>query len=224
MLQPEKKYIPIEQFVQISPNAIPEGFFAKGRFDLLQYCPQYDPTRWDRDKNCYIYALDWPEAANDWIFDVGDIYAYNNQCVDLEEGSYLDYRQKQLKNIDALRYLQLIQECAQLDGLEFVSGVNEDTPASQIPMRQGFYLVVLYIDPEELDHHWYRLDNSGYWSQKRGEQDPEKTDASHNMIIDPRRANREGWTMFGGFFYVPAGGGATLFTASDSSSEENSNK
>lgn len=201
---------PMDEFVSMSPEGAPQGFFGNQNLQRLASCPQYGVHVWTRDQNCYIYALNWPKASKSFVFDVGDIYGAGRPDIDLSETSFLAYRMAQMKKLKGEAYRDLVRECAQLDGLIAIN-VAKDIDPLEIPVRAGYYLVVLYIDPDDNEHHWYRLDRTGYWSQKEGEMDPTNLDGSQELIIDPRRAERGPWKMFGGFFYVPAGGGEALY-------------
>jgi hypothetical protein len=64
--------------------------------------------------------------------------------------------------------------------------------------------VALTVWPD-WDHHWYRLDRDGTWSHKVGWGVARNYDESHNVITDPRTADRGGYTDFCGFFCVCKG-------------------
>jgi hypothetical protein len=51
--------------------------------------------------------------------------------------------------------------------------------------------VALVISTSDiLDYHWYRLDDTGFWSHKPGRTPATNLDASNNTISDPETANR----------------------------------
>jgi len=66
------------------------------------------------------------------------------------------------------------------------------------------HLVALVIDPG-WDYHWYRKDNTGYWSHKLGSSPAIHFDNSGNLIADPRDANRGNYTNFCTFMVVHHG-------------------
>jgi len=61
--------------------------------------------------------------------------------------------------------------------------------------------VALVIAPN-YDFHWYRLDNSGFWSHKPGSTAARNYDNSNQPITDPRTADRGPYTDFCGFYCV----------------------
>ena len=56
-----------------------------------------------------------------------------------------------------------------------------------------------------IDYHWYRQDDTGYWSHKPGHTRATDRDASGNVIVDPRDCNL-GIYSFTTFYYAPKGG------------------
>jgi hypothetical protein len=61
--------------------------------------------------------------------------------------------------------------------------------------------VALVIAPG-YDFHWYRQDDTGWWSHKPGCGEARNWDESHNSISDPSTANRGVYTQFCGYFCV----------------------
>jgi hypothetical protein len=66
------------------------------------------------------------------------------------------------------------------------------------------HLVALVIWPN-VDFHWYRKGNNGWWSHKPGGTQVTNRDNSGNFISDPRTANRGGYTDFCTFMVVMHG-------------------
>lgn len=62
-------------------------------------------------------------------------------------------------------------------------------------------LVGLFIWPR-WDYHWFRMDQSGFWSHKPGGTAVTNVDNSGKMIKDPRLADRGRYTDFCGFMVV----------------------
>jgi len=84
------------------------------------------------------------------------------------------------------------------DGLQ--SGVNLDNLWDTSGLPNG-HVVALVIDPGN-DFHWYRMEADGTWTHKPGSTPATSLDNSGNPITDPRTADRDGYTDFGGFFWV----------------------
>jgi hypothetical protein len=68
----------------------------------------------------------------------------------------------------------------------------------------GYYLIALVVAKGK-DYHWYRQDDSGYWSHKPGHTKATNLDASGKVIVDPRECNL-GIYSFTNFYYAPKGG------------------
>lgn len=68
--------------------------------------------------------------------------------------------------------------------------------------RRGYYLVALAI-AEGYDYHWYRQDENGEWTHKRGSTEAINIDSDGKKITNPEKCNRGFYTQFGGYFYVP---------------------
>ena len=67
------------------------------------------------------------------------------------------------------------------------------------------FKVALVIDPtpNNEDYHWYRQDDNGNWSHKRGQDKAKNVDESKKPITDPRKADRATYTDFCECFCVP---------------------
>lgn len=66
------------------------------------------------------------------------------------------------------------------------------------------HLVALVIWPGR-DYHWYRKGKDGKWSHKPGQTAVTNLDNSGNVIVDPRHADRGGYTQFCTFMIVKHG-------------------
>lgn len=81
----------------------------------------------------------------------------------------------------------------------FRERLKKDSPGSYLEKFDnaclpGFYKVFLTLDPEN-DYHWYRQDNSSYWSHKPGSTNVINVDASGKKIENPLIANRKYETL-----------------------------
>lgn len=79
-----------------------------------------------------------------------------------------------------------------------------DKKKKPIP-KEGYYLVALVVAPFR-DYHWFRQDENNLWTHKRGAFDTLETDFSNKKITDPEKCDRNYYTDFGGYFYVPNDG------------------
>jgi RHS repeat-associated protein len=150
--------------------------------DLCDRCsractaPSFRPKLWNdlrpvigiqTRNNCYSYACNKP---------------YGHPAGGLPQPGYS-------KNLPfAAKTCKAILANAFVDGCAIPMPANKQCPP-------GLHRVQLYISPGKApypgwDQHWYRQDDNGYWSHKRGHLPAEDTDASGNKIVDPRQADR----------------------------------
>lgn len=85
-----------------------------------------------------------------------------------------------------------IRASAQRDGLTWI---GQNLPSDQPTV--GHY-VALFMWPN-VNFHWIRKDNSGYWSHKPGQTPVKDTDNSGQKIVDPRKSDFSPWSQFCGF-------------------------
>lgn len=160
--------------------------------------PSYDEAHWkdtvqdeySSENNCYSYALNnrdikalnpgWV-AYSKGLIDKKDLFFYWDDSM-----PFNDYCQKNI-------------ELAELDGLVHVK--------DEFSMQPGKHLIALAVRESKeygRDYHWYRLDNDGYWSHKRGTDYPiTKRDGKDSLITNPAHANRGLYKHFAGYFLVP---------------------
>jgi hypothetical protein len=83
------------------------------------------------------------------------------------------------------------------DGLQRVRGKPIE--------RKGYSLLALFFPTKRKDYndfHWYRKDDSGRWSQKRGTAQAQEIDDAGDLIDDPKRACDTHY-KFHSFFLLP---------------------
>ena len=83
-----------------------------------------------------------------------------------------------------------LQYGSELDGL-----VRIEAPSNVCLPTPNGNLAALVIWPE-VDYHFYRLDNDGFFSHKPGQTAARNVDNSGQMIRDPRTADRGPYTVF----------------------------
>jgi len=91
-----------------------------------------------------------------------------------------------------------VNDCGDVGAASQRDGQISVGPPATTP-EQGHF-IALFIWPNE-DFHWYRLDSSGMWSHKPGQNTARDTDNSMNTIHDPRSCNRGPYTIFCGFYH-----------------------
>lgn len=136
--------------------------------DVIQhYAPIYNPGRWNDvqliqwNNNCYNYAN---QKITNSFAQPGR--ASGNPIVG---------------DITADKTLR----SAESDGL-WKMDVPNHAPVPEAPPQPNC-LVALVVAPG-VDYHWYRLDNTGYWSHKPGPTPATNLDGDGNKITDPRKA------------------------------------
>lgn len=163
----------------------------------------YEFWKWEMQKdkaNCYAYVLNtygnvgyrpYPGSVQ-----YGGNESYTGSHVSL---SYIKNNITQLLATDAPYY----------NG-KTITSTSENARAGT---RQYKIAVVFTADnpsyPDIGDFHFYRQDYTGYWSHKLGFNSIRQTDASGNMIENPRTADRDHWndgsynySKWGGFYMV----------------------
>ena len=132
--------------------------------------PLFDPDIWNEmdirvKNNCYSYALDFIEC--DIFGGLNPGYTEDKISIPIERLNLNDVLELALRN-------QRIKKPTLLNKLGFG--------------KRGYYPVYLVID-EGIDYHWYRQDNDGLWSHKRGITEVLNYDGSNRIIVNPKRAN-----------------------------------
>lgn len=149
-------------------------------------------TKYLKDKtNCYSYAVN------------AQINPTTNSFEYMQPGQTIgvDITYDDLLNTNYI--ISLIKNDASTLGFVFeIINDNEACPA-------GCYKVALFIDDQSpiYDYHWYRQNSDGTWSHKPGNTDVTKFDSSGEIIMDPRKANRNpayglNYNNFIGFFVI----------------------
>lgn len=79
------------------------------------------------------------------------------------------------------------------DGLRLVDSIDQ--------CQAGEQVVALFNMPE-MDFHWYRLEETGFWTHKMGRKAPTDLDRSGKVITDVMTADRGQYRYFCGYFCV----------------------
>lgn len=141
--------------------------------------PTYKPDFWNNDpnirgsNNCYSYAINRPflpdgtprkadrNAKPQPGFPPGSRGGPKNNCDSVKAGAKND-------------------------------GLIDPDKCGECPT--GWFKVYLVVDPDEPgkfgDYHWYRQDEDGTWSHKRGTNNVRNVDAAGKPILDPSKCDR----------------------------------
>jgi len=138
------------------------------------YEPKYRPKKWNDGKriqdnhNCYAYLLDSIVAKRTGKPQPGYFSGFSH--LDTPDYNCKEFLNRLKKDIPNLYLTSFDKRC-----------------------KKGFYKGFIALDPkkEDQDYHFYRQDNSGYWSHKPGRQEAIDYDANGKKIRNPLKANRK---------------------------------
>lgn len=201
---------------EYSNNAIyKDEWIIEMLLPLSGYELDYDTSIWSGSpsnyNNCYAYALNnqvYPGTNNIWLMQQPGEY-YGSQITSIDADEIIEA----VKN-DFIKYNQDYGL-----NVSFITGPNNSSLDANFICPAGTYKVALVLS--SYDYHWYRQDSDGYWSHKRGNTPITRLDNSGNLIVDPRTANRDGYSIFVGFFAVT--GWNNLYNSSKGSYEHINN-
>jgi len=169
---PKFIYLPKKQFEE---EAIKTNLNNKGKTKLSPKSgsePKYEPKKWNDSKvinnhNCYSYAVDRINLK---------------RTGKPQPGYYAGY-----PHINDNEY-----NCK-----SFYNRLQSDIPGMYLttfeqPCKKGFHKSFMAIDDKksDQDYHFYREDDSGYWSHKPGKTEVSDIDASGKKIENPLIADR----------------------------------
>ncbi|QGZ42659.1 hypothetical protein IP92_04873 [Pseudoduganella flava] len=189
--------------------------------------PPYEPNAWNTHNvrvktNCYAYACNdrYDKEGNDELPHPGLLLAqyYPAEFVSYMATGHAEYEKVARKpqpaggfaaparTVEAdVRFRVMLDDMARgkmnMAGLK--SCIGSEQPGYQPANIPGHYLAALFI--AENDYHWYRQDNTGYWSHKPGQGEATNLDVAGRLIRDPRVRPLPGYRL-SGFYHVPKGG------------------
>jgi hypothetical protein len=167
--------------------------------------PKFEPDKWNKDfklaNNCYNYVANQVSERVQKALDDNLIP--------------IDKNDKPVLSIPGMAggkppakppwTCKNVKEGAEADGFKSEIGGKPVTKDSKCP--EGCWKVALVIapddpkDPKKNDFHFYRQDDDGNWSHKRGlNGDATNKDFSGKVITDPEKADRGKYTEFCGYF------------------------
>lgn len=133
---------------------------------IQHYAPVLNLDRWNSDpliqgnNNCYNYAND--KITNSFA----------------QPGTGSGHPYQEITPEEMLR-------ASEYDGLVQLN-VSASDPPPEAPEQPN--CVVALVVAEDVDFHWYRLDDNGLWSHKPGSSRARNHDGNGNLISDPRKA------------------------------------
>lgn len=159
----------------------------------------YKPDLWNqcqKSTNCYSYAVNV------------QINPTTNSFEKMQPGQASGQTIKEEDLLDTDKVLSVIQSDANILGFGFIKINAKDL------YPNGMYKVAFVIDNQDLygdpfgrDYHWYRQNSDGTWSHKPGTTRVRKDDYSNEIIMDPRKCNRDAgnglnYNLFVGFYAI----------------------
>lgn len=170
--------------------------------------PRYEPERWNlgigdpvqRNNNCYAYAVNDLQVDRPGKPQPGQ-----------RAGRPMDYFNRE-GEIDTRRLQRAIDADGRGGNISFLG----NTPESTLAAPADTYIVALVVDRNDgvQDYHWYRHNPDGSWSGKSGSMPATNLDASGELVLDPRTADRNygsgsrgtlNYTEFVGYYAVRVG-------------------
>ena len=162
------------------------------------YEPLYEPLKWNnninikKSHNCYSYML------NDISHKLSNICKKGNcKYINSQPGHYSNMTKKvNTKDTNCKGLLNRVKsDNPKIYDIDFKEKCKEE-----------YYKGALSVTPQK-SYHFYRQDNTGYWSGKDGSRKATNLDASNKLIIDPKKADRKykhsNFNEFCGYFCVP---------------------
>ncbi|MCL1816464.1 MAG: hypothetical protein FWG43_02540, partial [Clostridiales bacterium] len=202
-----KTYVDLKTFAKAAGFGIGLRFYirgtigANGLLPTSEYEPNFDVVAWrggsekypalDGDimwtTNCYAYALDLkhnPFEKGEQLFDPD-----SPQPGSLSTGKYTQ-NSSVTKPGDVLD-VKVIFGAARKDAWALGNDFARSDKWEKAPA--GMYKVALALGTyrKKPDYHWYRQDDTGYWSHKPNEMLPTDLDWNRNRITDPETAIRK---------------------------------
>lgn len=165
--------------------------------------PKYEPELWNNDirtqnaHNCYSYALNLIHHKESILCGKYMKKTKDNYCKMLKPqpgrySGFLDeYDNKRTYTCEKL-HQRIIGDNPHIIKIE----EGQECP-------DGYYKIALAIKKDLSDYHFYRQDNTGYWSHKNGSNPAKNTDESNKLIKDPKTADRGEYLNFCGYYMVP---------------------
>ena len=143
--------------------------------------PPYDPGKWNNDptireqNNCYNYGND----------KITNTFAQPGKGSGVEGPTPPD--------------------CAGTGAAAERDGLTRISDPSSTPIEGHFIALVIAPFPSQPDFHWYRRDDNGMWSHKRGAFPAQNTDFKDELISSPEACDRGPYTIFCGYYHtIPA--------------------
>ncbi|HTE53011.1 MAG TPA: hypothetical protein VK698_19295 [Kofleriaceae bacterium] len=163
--------------------------------DLIQRI-EWPPTiHWPQRSTCPC-APDWEPS---WWNDAGPVQ-FGNNCYNYGT----DYRSDTFAQpglASGAMYASIT--CAEVRAGAVADALIASPKANNKCPKQG-HLVALVVGPR-WDFHWYRKQRNGRWTHKPGRSPATNLDDSGHVIMDPRAADRGGYTDFCTFMVVMHG-------------------
>ncbi len=170
---------------------------------LSGYELPYEPELWNLEAlpihplNCYMYVLNVQDRPNTHdpfsaALKPGDFYNGFDQSLNHSPVSITGY-ENEPNNI-----LSAVSDDVEAFRTFYTSNPSDYSFGSigkYEACEEGSYKVALVIaqgssDYPAVDFHWYRQDEDGLWSHKKGTYEPTRIDSNGKLIIDPETAAR----------------------------------
>uniref|UniRef100_A0A6C0JEM1 Uncharacterized protein n=1 Tax=viral metagenome TaxID=1070528 RepID=A0A6C0JEM1_9ZZZZ len=164
-----------------------------------------------------FYILSKPKGpcgylmANDYIWNTQIVVLYNN-CYSyaFTDLSINRFRKPKIgeksNNISKIIYPYNCENIIKVILLDFPNAIYLGKTLHLKKNICNYHTVFLCITKKGDDYHFYRRNNNKYWTHKPGSSSVSHRDASDNLIVDPKKSNRNfgilNYAIPCGFFLV----------------------
>lgn len=142
--------------------------------------------------NCYTYAINQPKNPY-----TGEPYKNYSECQPFRLGGKTKEGEHDIEKFeDYIRYAK--QDLNDI-GLDIVPSSYEEYVEDERCWKVAFCWGEGFFDT---DYHWYRQNDDGTWSHKRGINGISDVDDSDNIIYNPQECDRGMYENFVGFYMI----------------------
>ena len=160
---------------------------------VLSSCQESEPEPYSKNANCYAYAMGLENDPR-----TGRPFEEKPQPGEFSGDRLSQFDLLPSEHADVVKevFESKVSADASVLGLTFTEVDGPEHIAAE-----GNWLVALAYAPG-YDYHWWKQNEDGTWSHKRGPYPIQQWDMSGNVIYDPRDCDRGIYTQFLGYYEV----------------------
>jgi hypothetical protein len=159
---------------------------------------RYIDTQKDKDRPEFSWLLEPPYDPGKW----------NNDSTIREDNNCYNYANDKITNSFAQpgRGSGTVgpspPDCLGTGAASERDGLIRISNPSSTPSEGQYVALVIAPFPSQPDFHWYRRDDNGMWSHKRGTSPVQNTDFQGELISSPEGCDRGPYTIFCGYYHA----------------------